>query len=163
MTNFYNNIDWNVVGALGQWAGAIATFMAVVVALYTAQNSIKPKLKLEFSEDEEFPPYEKPHTIYKFKAINIGVIPVTLVRSTIYIPKASETLVINITKKGRIETSETTQSIVTHKTIVDKLNHHKLYGKIKMKFSFTDSSGKEFQKTFYMENPKPTTPQMLPS
>jgi hypothetical protein len=31
--------DWNMVGALGQWAGAIATFLAVVVALKTVHDA----------------------------------------------------------------------------------------------------------------------------
>lgn len=34
-------MDWNMIGALGQWAGAVATFIAVVVAIK------RPKIKLK--------------------------------------------------------------------------------------------------------------------
>jgi hypothetical protein len=40
-------IDWVMVGAIGQWAGAIATFAAVVVALWTARLSSAVRLKVK--------------------------------------------------------------------------------------------------------------------
>jgi hypothetical protein len=43
-----SNADfWNMVGALGQWAGALATTMAVIVALWANWASGRTRLRLQ--------------------------------------------------------------------------------------------------------------------
>jgi hypothetical protein len=40
-------VDWNAVGALGQWAAALATVAAVIVALWIASREGKVRLKIQ--------------------------------------------------------------------------------------------------------------------
>jgi hypothetical protein len=42
-------VDWNAVAAIGQCLGALATFLAVVVALYTARAAAAVRLKVSTS------------------------------------------------------------------------------------------------------------------
>lgn len=44
-------VFWTAFGAIGATAGAIATFAAVVVALWQTKLSYKKKLKLSFTDD----------------------------------------------------------------------------------------------------------------
>jgi hypothetical protein len=43
------SIDWNAVGAVGQWAGAIATTTAVAVALYLSRKETRVRVKIRLA------------------------------------------------------------------------------------------------------------------
>ena len=45
------NLFWTAFGAIGGTFGAVATFAAVVVALWQTKNSYKKKLQLSFTDD----------------------------------------------------------------------------------------------------------------
>ena len=45
------NLFWTAFGAIGGTLGALATFVAVIVALWQTKFSYKKKLQLSFSDD----------------------------------------------------------------------------------------------------------------
>jgi hypothetical protein len=45
-----SRIDWNVIAAIGQVAGAVATFLAVVVSMRLARKARMPEVKLKVGE-----------------------------------------------------------------------------------------------------------------
>lgn len=70
------NVDWNMVSAIGTCFGALATFMAVAVALWQASVSSYPKVKawLSYSYEEH---ERKEGKFYNFVAgievVNVGI------------------------------------------------------------------------------------------
>jgi len=69
-----SNSDWAMLGALGQWAGAIATFAAVVVAL----GGRRPKLLVRAFEGSLVTPGQSSRDILWVEAANVGTMPVKI-------------------------------------------------------------------------------------
>lgn len=81
-------IDWNMVSAVGQWGGAVATFSAVIVAL--KQN--KPKVKVTASIRNVIASdgtLIAENRLY-ITAINIGSIPVQITSAGLRMPRRNK-------------------------------------------------------------------------
>lgn len=70
------DINWNMVSALGQIAGAVATFAAVVVSLKLARDQGRPQVRLEVSVSTLLGPPS--FDVVSFTVINRGSRPVTI-------------------------------------------------------------------------------------
>jgi hypothetical protein len=79
---------WSAVGAIGQWAGAIGTLIAVIVALRIAQYSIKPKLKINVSSSNHRRNDKGIYTEHTVKATNIGQVPIIIESAKFYVQKS---------------------------------------------------------------------------
>lgn len=71
-----SNINWDMVSALGQIAGAMATFAAVVVSLKLARDHGRPQVRLEVSLSTVLGPPS--FDAVSFTVINRGSRPVTI-------------------------------------------------------------------------------------
>lgn len=86
----YAAVDWNAVGAIGQWAAAIATFAAVVVALRVARraSSIRIKVKVSLALRQELSGPSLP--IVTFDAVNFSQWPVKVTSIGFRLPNGNE-------------------------------------------------------------------------
>lgn len=75
-----SQINWNMVAAIGQLLGAIATFMAVWVSLYLAKNRVRPRLKVVVGERLTFGIPTVPENVLIIEVTNTGEMP-AVVRS----------------------------------------------------------------------------------
>lgn len=64
------NLFWTAFGAIGGTVGAIATFTAVVVALWQTRISYKKKLQLSFTDDITVVS-ENGSDIYRFVGVSV--------------------------------------------------------------------------------------------
>ena len=64
------NLFWTAFGAIGGTVGAIATFTAVIVALWQTKISYKKKLQLSFTDDIAVVP-ENGSSIYRFVGVSV--------------------------------------------------------------------------------------------
>ena len=64
------NLFWTAFGAIGGTVGAVATFTAVVVALWQTKVSYKKKLQLSFTDDIAVVP-ESGSGIYRYVGVNV--------------------------------------------------------------------------------------------
>jgi len=135
---------WNAVGALGQWAGAIATVAAVVIALKTtydaSQNRIKVETSLGFITGL---PQEGVQMIF-FTAINIGIRQVQLRSSGVILPNNEQLIFPGDTAEklpATLQSSDQVTYWVVFEDIKNVLREKKLQGSIKVKVFFSDSLG----------------------
>lgn len=63
---------WEKVSAIGQVAGAIATFMAVVISLYIARGGRVPRLSLKVGERLTIGGGLPEHRLLMFSVTNMG-------------------------------------------------------------------------------------------
>jgi hypothetical protein len=82
---------WTAAGATGQWAGAVATFLAVVVALKIAQDAARVKVRVRGSLAiiQMGPTLSD---VVVFEAVNAGQRPVTLTNMGFVIPNGQQLL-----------------------------------------------------------------------
>lgn len=136
--------DWNAVGALGQWAGAIATFSAVAVALKTTYDASKNRIKVEVSFG--FLTGIQPEGVQMiiFSATNIGVRQVKLQSSGVVLPNNSQ-LIFPYDTIDKLPATLQSSDQVTYWVILENvkaaLRERNLHGTIKLKVFFTDSHG----------------------
>lgn len=78
-------MDWNEVAAIGQCAGAVATFVAVVVSLYLSKNNRRSKVRIRISEPLTIVSKNSNLTRIKVKATNDGPAPITIESSSFYV------------------------------------------------------------------------------
>ena len=64
------NLFWTAFGAIGGTFGAVATFAAVVVALWQTKNSYKKKLQLSFTDDIAVLP-ENGNGVYRYIGVTV--------------------------------------------------------------------------------------------
>lgn len=84
------SINWEAIAAIGQVAGAIATFIAVYVALFEISKTTKPQIKIEIMKI--FPVLNNGTLLdehYNFKIINKGIIAVNVSNLYISLPNKS--------------------------------------------------------------------------
>ncbi|MBE3586556.1 MAG: hypothetical protein IMW94_10490 [Thermoanaerobacter sp.] len=91
-------INWEAWGVIGQWAGAIATFLAV----YVAVKQGKPKVKVRADVYEGWAPNPftgKAEKIFTNRlyvtAVNIGTVPVKIVNMGFRLPGKHRYAIIN--------------------------------------------------------------------
>lgn len=68
------DIYWQKISAIGQIAGAVATFLAVAVSLWTSQRSTKPKLSIKVGERLIIgtSPWDDQVRVLMFSIANVG-------------------------------------------------------------------------------------------
>jgi hypothetical protein len=77
------DIDWNAVGAIGQWFGGLASLAAVIVALYLARSSTRTLVRVSASARVIVPPGEE---VMVFDVTNLGQTPVYIREISIHSP-----------------------------------------------------------------------------
>lgn len=82
-------VDWNMIGALGEWAGALATVLAIGVALYFSRLSTVPRIRIITAF---FPENIKIHSVgeYYIRVFNSGMVDI-FIRNVLIRPKNSKT------------------------------------------------------------------------
>lgn len=64
------NLFWNAFGAIGGTLGALATTIAVIVALWQTKDSQKKKIKLSFNEDITIVP-QNAKAFYRYVGVTV--------------------------------------------------------------------------------------------
>src|SRR3989442_9399907 len=100
MTLGVDATGWTAVGAIGQCLGAAATFLAVLVALRTAQASGRVQLKISGPEKntaggiwcvgDHSDRNDRSRTRLTFRAVNDGPRPVEIIDAGIVLPNGDE-------------------------------------------------------------------------
>lgn len=159
-------VFWTAFGAIGATAGAIATFAAVVVALWQTKLSYKKKLKLSFTDDIAVVP-DQGSTVYRFigvAATNIGNRDV-VIQSWGFIchNKSKYIIVPDISPIGRILQTKLPKKLqieegislyydkkLFHRLLEENVKTGALKRNKKIRFYVTDSTSK----TYYTLTPK---------
>lgn len=140
--------------ALGQWLGAIATFLAVYISL----RASKPKLKIVFnrSQDAIFAKIlgRNPFSV---TLVNTGLIPVNVVFVSLYFYKQEWYRRLPFMKKqkslgadmlgsypSKIDPGESFELLIKQGVLKEKLNHYKCEGKVRIGVLVLDSLGKPY-------------------
>lgn len=146
--------EWS---ALGQWFGAIGTIIAVIVALYLARQTNKPKVKVFAGisvDDNSHKDIEEMNV--SITATNVGYIPVTLISSAVRFPryfrwwyyktpyyKYPEDLAEGLPFK--IDTSDIFKYLLKEIKLARSLHNSGFKnGKIPVRISFLDSLGNKY-------------------
>jgi hypothetical protein len=87
--NFCNSesINWEAISAIGQVAGAIATFIAVYVAMFQIRKTTEPQIKVEVLKAlliSNIGDVSEEH--YNFKIINTGIVAANVSNMYIILP-----------------------------------------------------------------------------
>ncbi|WP_041274644.1 hypothetical protein [Desulforamulus reducens] len=135
--------NWNIFGSLGQWAGATATLLAVITAL----NQRKPKIKIRVRKDGQY--LCDPKTLKPIKhcgstiviITNIGMLPVDIISVGYRFPHAFYT-----TSEDRLKSLPKHLGPGEHIAIEFDLSSNKYAETIdKLKIFYAlDSSGEEY-------------------
>ncbi len=130
--------------ALGSWAGAIATSSAALISLRIAKNSNKPKIKVQVSTGFlAIGNFTASPDVF-IKAINQGVVPVTLQSSFIRMPGKGKSNIIFHNQIGKVlpaklDSAEEVFYAVEPHLIANILSEHGYSGIKKLKFVFVDN------------------------
>lgn len=158
------NIDWNAVSAIGTCLGALATFLACVIALWQTKIAYKKSLKIIFNDNIKLshPSIPKEESEYvNVQIINTGnrdvvisewayelndnMKAVLLVNFTKYFPTIFPITVEVDNKKEIFYEKKFFLKNVEEAIIRNEINKQK-----KIKFSVTDAAGKKY----YFYSPK---------
>jgi hypothetical protein len=160
-TSFPNDpsteIYWSMVGAVGQILGAIATFLAVLVALYQsydAKKASEPKLKISISTTMIV--YNNGHIgepFYSITASNPKSFPIVIMSAGVKIGNRNVTFLDNAIFKHenypkKLEQGDHTTVWLDYKKLAEFLYSQGLSGKQKCYIYFSDSLNNEFKKPF---------------
>jgi hypothetical protein len=135
-------MDWNAVGAIGQWAGAIATFCAVLVSLKMARdaNSIRVKIRagrgvVTFGQG--------PVAVFTFSATNLGSRPVTLTSMGFILPSGIQLLpkMFSGQLPKKLEPLERLPLIAPVGEMAHLLAESNHQGRVKLRVFFDEESG----------------------
>lgn len=135
-------MDWNAVGAIGVWAGAIATTGAVIVALKQSSDATSTKVKVGVSLGFIAQGPSTSEFMVILSATNIGLRTVRLTSAGILLSDRKQ-LIFPSQSAGALpaslQQSETTQFWVEAQDIAERLKEQGYKGIIKVKIFFTDS------------------------
>jgi hypothetical protein len=156
----WNSSDW---AALGQWLGAVATFLAVRVSLKLARESGSPKVRVESSFGflgSNLPPYTSEPMLF-FKAVNVGPIDVTLESSYIRLPRGFADAIRREPRKNmwlighyekavpaKLSPAESTQYFIPARKLATSLKDQGFSGTVKIAIVFTDTFGNRYEQPF---------------
>lgn len=143
----YSVMDWNMVGALGQWAGAILTALAVVLALKQSRDATTFKLKPRADISIYYPPVPPPPGarvstgyVLRFQVTNVGLRPVEVVSSGILLPDKSP-LKIGHHLPQSLQEAESTSHWIWLKDVIAQVKAAGYYKKVNLKYYFSDATG----------------------
>ena len=135
-------LDWNAVGAIGQWVGAIATTGAVIVALKQAHDATAVRVKVGVSFGLITQASLMSEAMVIFSVSNIGLRTVRLTSAGILLPDRKQMVFPDQSAKAlsaSLQQSETTQFWVETKDIAENMKAYGYNGTIQVKIFFTDS------------------------
>ena len=142
-------INWDAVAAIGQCLGAFATFVAVWVALYQIRRTTTGCIKILVNHG--FGIYNNGilgEPFYSFSAINNGAVPITITSCGINIPsKKLDCQFLDITEI-KLEPSASIMKCLVFTEINHTLNNLHLYGRVKLRVYFRDTTGRTHYKKF---------------
>lgn len=138
------SINWDAVAAIGQWAGAIATFWAVMVALKQVRDASTVRVIVKalpgfISEG----PYASENLVF-ISATNAGQRPVKLTSAGILLPDGNQ--LMHPGKYGEVlpvtlqEAEEITYHVSARQLAVGLIDRG-YSGRIDLKFYFEDTRG----------------------
>ncbi|MEN6348699.1 MAG: hypothetical protein ABFD08_04780 [Syntrophomonas sp.] len=144
-------IRWDMVGAIGQCAGALATTAAVIVALVVARKESKVKTKVAISNGFISTSKGAGEDILTVKIINFGNKRVNLTSTGFRLPNKKD-LVFPEEQTIRfpccLELSHSTEYYITLRQINEALSKNGYKGTIKLGAYFEDTYGNRHKKNF---------------
>jgi len=134
-------MNWQIVQALGPWAGAIATTCAVILALRTSRDAsaIRVKVKVTMGCFVQGPGISDAAVF--FSATNIGQRPVKLTSFGILMSNGQQ-LVFPDTRgalPANLQESDYTQYSLPAKELANSLRNYSLKGTVKLRIYFSDT------------------------
>jgi hypothetical protein len=133
---------WPAVEALGQWAAAFATFVAVLVALKQSKDAGRIKIKVTVTYGFVTGLGTAGPTLLFCQAANVGMRPARLTSTGIYI--AREKHLVFPHHQGNalpanLQESEITRFSIPCKDLADALREGGYSGKMKLRLYFSDT------------------------
>lgn len=133
--------NWEMWGALGQWAGAVGTTSAVIVALWLATAANRPRIRTHLHVDQDA------EVVY-LVAVNDGPRTITLVHAGLRVPSTrwetgiTETSTARLPK--RLAESEFIYLRTTSDVIQDGLTEQEMKRGFTLQGFFVDSAGRQY-------------------
>jgi hypothetical protein len=133
---------WNAVGALGQWAGAVATFSAVVVALKQAHDMTTVRVRVSVTMGFAALGSQISDPMVIVSATNQGHRPVRLTATGMLMPDGRQLVFLEDVRDAlpkTLQEAETTQYHVPVGVIARKLREEGFTGEVMVRFYFSDT------------------------
>jgi len=164
MTDIFSNLPcdpttevfWAMVGAVGQILGAIATFFAVLVALwqsYDAKKASKPELQITFNLNIPFSGEYIGEPFYTITASNPKPFPIQIMSSGVKLGNKNiafidDTIYNHDTYPKKLNHGEHTTATLYYRKLAEDLHAKGYRGKQKCYIYFSDSLNNEYKKSF---------------
>ncbi|WP_371375066.1 hypothetical protein [Sporomusa aerivorans] len=142
-------IDWNAVGAIGQWVGAIGTLLAIIFALQ--QN--KPKLKILLQKKPPFYPSLSNFSLI-FVAVNQKAIPISIKEASFKTWGGMRLITYNFFGRQlpiTLNTSESIEFEVSDNELINELKSVSDSSIILLKFFIMDTTYSFQYKYFFLD------------
>ena len=144
-----NSINWDAIAAIGQCTGALATFLAVLVALKSSKDASTVKVKVNVWMG--FFVFKNGHlgadSIF-CGAVNTGLIPIKLTNAGIRLPNKKQ-LIFDEFKEAipkELKSSDATQYSIEINRLIEVLKSNGIQGNVTLKFYFGDTRGNRYYK-----------------
>jgi hypothetical protein len=141
---YWSLVNWEMWGAIGQWAGAIATTAAVIVALKAARDASAVKVRVAAAIGFQAAGGEVSETVVIISATNVGQRRVELVGTGVVMPNTKQLVSLDQSAgavRKVLEESQETRYYVEAWRFAAALAKEGYRGETKLQIYFDDSHG----------------------
>jgi hypothetical protein len=148
---YFIQVNWEMIGALGEWAGAIGTVWAVKVALDTSRLSIMPRIRVR-SRIQVI----QSDVTYYFELLNVGMIDVYVEDFKLRPKWRFNYLNIDFFpfEPRVLKSMDNYEFGIGDFDIIQELVKLNIKGKKRVYFYFIDSEGSKYKGSFKLKVPK---------
>ncbi|GEO27647.1 hypothetical protein AAC03nite_34320 [Alicyclobacillus acidoterrestris] len=150
------HLNWNAIGAIGNWVGAVSTTAAVIVSLWATRKSIMPRIRITSSLGiAAYGSGTEP--LILLTASNIGQVPITLTSCVIELPNKHPVVMFDSLREfpkkiGAGDTAQVTLPLTEVAKIIAGEGYH---GKTPVNVIFRANTG-EYKKKWSLNITQPT-------